>query len=439
MVGSGYATGSIAFNGANVGTYNAPNWTTTFTVPSSSPTGPFTVTAGTASSSFTVTAPQPPPTGSIVVRVDPNDHSQAQVVSMPSGTAKVHIAQMQDLNATGIQYLDKPAPTSLPWDYKPPADRPVVDMLAETSGNAAIGGWAGRIATTPSGGGGTPPPPTSLVRGMDAGLRFNCCGYMARLQAFHADWSREDYSSASNWNGWYPAINSAGVHVLPVIYPGQDWASFLSAHPEINTVELVNEPEWNGESPSQYASEVVSMGQQVHAIRPGMTTLCTIETANPWQSWDSQVVSAAGAASYSQACDAYSAHLYTDDATVDPNTAGPANGSAFSFDRVDVMRSQMRNLVGVDKPVWVTEMGWSLFNQAHGGPSVSDSQRATYYQHFISQMGGRSWMVALFPFQQQSSYNNSSDWQTGFGLVNSTTGADTAAAATVRDFYASLP
>jgi hypothetical protein len=176
------------------------------------------------------------------------------------------------------------------------------------------------------------------------------------------------------------------------------------------------------------------MSNNIRAVRPDIKLICTAENANPYQGWNGGMVSAVGAAALSRACDGFSVHLYTGGAYVDPNTPGPSDGSAFSFDRVDKMKAKFATLGISNKTYWVTEFGWSLYTM-----NVSDSQRATYYSHFFPQVAARPWIVATFPYNLYSYYQNSSNKETAFGLINTSTGKDTAAAPVVRNKYASLP
>lgn len=97
------------------------------------------------------------------------DHTAIEVTSEPTGTAKIHVAIMANLAGSGVKYLDISAAQ---LRYTPPIADPVVDVIAETSSGSTIGGWAGRIQTTPSG---TPPPPppppppSSMKVGLDIG------------------------------------------------------------------------------------------------------------------------------------------------------------------------------------------------------------------------------------------------------------------------------
>jgi len=75
------------------------------------------------------------------------DQSAIEVTSEPAGTTEIHIAVMSDLAGDGIRYLNIPA-TQV--SYTPVPTAPVVDVQAFGS-SAAIGGWAGRLQSTPGG------------------------------------------------------------------------------------------------------------------------------------------------------------------------------------------------------------------------------------------------------------------------------------------------
>jgi len=83
---------------------------------------------------------------SITDRLSAN-HAAVEVTSEPAGTTEVHIAVMSDLAGDGIRYLNIPAAQV---SYTPTPAAPVVDVQAFAS-DGAIGGWAGRLQTTPGG------------------------------------------------------------------------------------------------------------------------------------------------------------------------------------------------------------------------------------------------------------------------------------------------
>ncbi|HEY4895790.1 MAG TPA: hypothetical protein VII01_06850, partial [Solirubrobacteraceae bacterium] len=81
-----------------------------------------------------------------------SDGTAIEVTSMPAGTTSIHIAVMTDINGDGTTYLDIPSSQTR---YAPSPSTTVVDVQAFGS-SGAIGGWAGRVETTPAG----PEPPT---------------------------------------------------------------------------------------------------------------------------------------------------------------------------------------------------------------------------------------------------------------------------------------
>ncbi len=74
------------------------------------------------------------------------DGTAIEVTSTPAGTTKVHVAVMTDLKGDGIKYLDIPASQTR---YVPSPSTPVVDVQA-FGASGPIGGWAGRIQTSPA-------------------------------------------------------------------------------------------------------------------------------------------------------------------------------------------------------------------------------------------------------------------------------------------------
>jgi hypothetical protein len=74
------------------------------------------------------------------------DHAAIEVTSEPTGTTQIHVAVMSDLGGDGLRYLNIPAAQTT---YVPPAGEPVVDVQAFGQ-DGAIGGWAGRLQTTPA-------------------------------------------------------------------------------------------------------------------------------------------------------------------------------------------------------------------------------------------------------------------------------------------------
>jgi hypothetical protein len=76
------------------------------------------------------------------------DRAGAQPTAEPSGTSYVHWAYMPSVTSSGseVHYT-----TAGVGPFVPPAADPVVDAVAFDSSHVAIGGWAGRIQTTPAG------------------------------------------------------------------------------------------------------------------------------------------------------------------------------------------------------------------------------------------------------------------------------------------------
>ena len=96
------------------------------------------LTLGCASSAYAQTS-------SITDRLSA-DHTAIEVTSEPAGTMAIHVAVMSDLAGDGLRYLNIPAAQTT---YVPAVGEPVVDVQAFGQ-DGALGGWAGRLQTTPT-------------------------------------------------------------------------------------------------------------------------------------------------------------------------------------------------------------------------------------------------------------------------------------------------
>ena len=97
-------------------------------------------------------SPTPTTSGSVVTRVN---GSHVDIVSVPPSAAYIVVAVMTDLQGDGIEYTCNTCPVGKNLSpsatvYTPPADHPVVDMIADDANGNPIGGWAGRVQTQPS-------------------------------------------------------------------------------------------------------------------------------------------------------------------------------------------------------------------------------------------------------------------------------------------------
>jgi hypothetical protein len=97
-------------------------------------------------------APAAASSGSITDKLS-SDGEAIEVTSEPAGATTVHLAVMEDLQGDGIRYLNVPASQTR---FVPSPSTPVVDVQA-FGPNGPIGGWAGRIQTTPPPAGSTQP------------------------------------------------------------------------------------------------------------------------------------------------------------------------------------------------------------------------------------------------------------------------------------------
>jgi len=236
-----------------------------------------------------------PPKSSITDRLS-SDRTAIEVNSMPAGTTKIHIAVMSDLAADGIKYLDIPATQTR---YAPDPSTPVVDVQAFGAGGA-IGGWAGRIQTTPSEPPKEEPPkeeppteeppeeehpaeePSRMTVGLDAGG----WSWESAVKDFSGAvrYVRSSYTNYDS-DSQMALLAKYGVHLLPLF---DEWSpahvlawfqryghggSFWTGRRDLGatTIEVVNEPGnpyfWGSGAQTDQAKYAATVEAYSHALQ----------------------------------------------------------------------------------------------------------------------------------------------------------------------------
>jgi hypothetical protein len=332
------------------------------------------------------------------------DHTSIEVTSEPTGTARIHVAIMQNLSGSGVKYLDISAAQ---LKFTPPIADPVVDVIAETSSGATIGSWAGRIQTTPGGVKEEPPkekePPSAMVVGIDAG------GW--RWESAIADFSgavKYVRSSYTNYNSdsQMALLAKYGVHLMPLFFEGGsmqeldtashvetvvNWCrryckggAFWAGKTDLGatTIELVNEPGnpyLHGGEPRSESSKLayVDLTRKVHAALAPISPLPKLLA-----SFDGGFEG-----------DAYGRWIFAHGAVADGVTVHPYGGKS------NVEQSALGGRKRVTeaheqagKPVYVTEIGWPT---AVGQPATGDSLQWTEQQQAENIVNWVHWCRSL--------------------------------------------
>lgn len=320
-----------------------------------------------------ITPPPPPPVNTLKLKLSA-DKTGIEVASAPEGTSSLHVAYMKDLNGTGVQYTSLSYP--LTKAYVPPSGSPVVDAQAFTNKGAAIGGWAGRVQTTPIVKKEEPPvekeppvepPKGSLVVAVDTsgwggGLhdeltaggiknrRINNPALVGEIEAKGGHVSTVCFKNA----GW--GDSQGPLRYDPKTY-GAEIAQAAKEHKNVDAWEVMNEPEGT-QNPTESA-KIHRYVELLKATREGFTRegikakiiASWAPTYNFGKSW-----AAAGGLQY---VDGVVVHAY-----------GGGSGNHKGLLGARELIEQAHNESG--KPVYITEVGWPT---ALGRPSTGDSQQ----------------------------------------------------------------
>jgi hypothetical protein len=337
------------------------------------------------------------------------DHTSIEVTSEPTGTGRIHVAIMQNLSGAGVKYLDIPASQ---LTYTPPAADPVVDVIAETSSGATIGGWAGRIQTTPGGVKEEPPKeeehPSAMTKALDTG------GWVSESIAQDFSGAAKHFRARSSYYNSDAAMGDlakAGVQLMPLFRWGEAqgilaWfqrygkgGTFWAGKTDLGatTAEIVNEPgnPYEGGSTTnqpQYAAYVEEVNRALSALPEARRPRLLV-------SFDGGF-----------AGDEYGRILVKDDPnllklnigwTVHPY-GGHGSNSALGG------QSRVREAL---HPVYVTEVGWPT---AVGQPPTGDSLQWTEAQQAENIVNFVRWARSLGYVNDVTIFNGvdygSNDW-----------------------------
>lgn len=252
--------------------------------------------------------------------------------------------------------------------------------------------------------------------------------------------ANNSYSSSalSMYDHAVSLARAAGQKVLVTVYTTPKWASStgdVNAPPssnayyaefmsflanryrgQVNAWEIWNEENttrfWSsGPNAAQYAGLLKAAYPAVKAADPSATVVFGGTFSN-----DYSFVEGAYAAGAKGSFDAMATHPYT--GSVSPDAMLSWNGrlapAAFAGYR-EVRNSMLAN--GDDKPIWLTEFGWSTTSQANG---VSAAQQASYLTaaYCVAQQDPYVTVAIWYEFRNNFWANNADTMEDQYGLMN---------------------
>lgn len=403
------------------------------------------------------------PTSSISASLSA-DRTAIEVDAVPAGTTRIHLAVMTDLRGDGIKYLDIPATQTR---YLPDPSTPVVDVQA-FGPDGAIGGWAGRIQTTPpapttgeppadeppkeeapaeeppkeeapaeeppTGGppaeeGAPEEPPIAAARSarMIVGLDTGGWAWAAAVKDFSGavGYIRSSYTNY-NSDSQMALLSKHGVHLLPLF---NEWSaahvlawfrryghggSFWAGRADLGatTVEIVNEPGnpylWGGGAQtdqSKYAATVEAYARALDALPAPDRPRLLVSYDGGFEGDN-----------YGRAL------VQADPALLRLNlawTVHPYGGKANRLQSAVGGRARVEGAhADTGLPVYVTEVGWPT---AVGQPPTGDSLQWTEQQQAENITTFARWAHGLGYVRGVAFFNyadyGSNDW---YGIVNTT-------------------
>jgi hypothetical protein len=233
-----------------------------------------------------------------------------------------------------------------------------------------------------------------------------------------------------NWNT-IPSDPSAYAdfvaHVVARYGPG---GSFWAAHPDLASkapqyFELWNEPYYPQFSagqidPGRYARLVKAGGQAGKAANRQAKFIAASETSvqpsgsSAWVSWTDAMYAAVP--DLNNYFDAVAVHPYSKNRSPD----APINGYIHDkFQRIATIHGAFSDHGGADKPLWITEAGWSTCSNT-SQDCVSEADQAAYTTKLFSMVQSqyRGFVAAVFLYRTSDlGPAGSSDAEQNFGLT----------------------
>jgi hypothetical protein len=246
------------------------------------------------------------------------------------------------------------------------------------------------------------------------------------ILAFSAPWASSDPSGKGDV--YYPPRDPADFahYATAVVQRYGPGGSFWAAHPKLTprplpAVELWNEPWWHGfwaprADPAAYAALVRAAGAAIRRLEPKVSILVSGDLLAPESTgndaWLSELL--AVRPSIAPYVDAWSVHPYPD-----PKNDGPRSGpTEYSYQRVPVI-AQTVAAAGLNRPLWITEIGWSSAAPAVGG--VSEATQARYLHDALVEAltTWRGFVARTFVYAWGEDSKPSSDFEGHFALLGS--------------------
>ncbi len=244
------------------------------------------------------------------------------------------------------------------------------------------------------------------------------------ILAYSAPWAatQPHASDAQHYPPKRPSDYAAYAAAVTRRYgPG---GSFWSAHRRLPNhplaaVEIWNEPWWHGfwrptANPIAYARLVRAAGASIRRIARHLPILVSADLDQPGRGgepWIQQLL--AVSPSIAPYVDIWSVHPYPD-----PKSLGPEQGDVpSSFQRVPVIERLVAD-AGVNRPLWITEIGWSSANTSEG---VSERDQAQFLSQALADAltNWQSFVGRIFIYTWDRDGGDPSDLQQHFGLLRS--------------------
>jgi hypothetical protein len=349
----------------------------------------------------------PPLTEKLVIKLTA-DKTGVEVASAPKGTVKVGFAYMKNLGGEGVKYATLSYPLSVP--YVPPTGYPVVDAQALNSSNTSIGGWAGRIETTPTQ---TPPPPpppppheeptspTATILGLNAGNwgtnalpDIKGTGVKAVRLSHGLIGEAKQYKA----EGFKVCVIFGEEGTIGSINPttyAKEVAEAAAAY-NLDAIEVLNEPSgsWFWSDPTNYTAYVGLCKAAYEAVKKASPSTAVLIN---WGGGSTLT-------EFGEKCKALGVLSYCDGVVVHPYGGDAGQNGGAAGDRHLVQQAHEQS----NKPVWITEVGWPT---AIGQPPTGDSQQwtleqqAANYKSFCQYAVETPWIAAVFFY----GYKNAAD------------------------------